>query len=261
MDEIIRVKNSSYGKYEELLIRRDNLIKESFQLEMDYMREFGDEILKLFELKLTCIRKKKTITYCQAIANRGEAINQNELQDYLLKEMAAYQAQLNEMVDNNNAAKKSATISQIELMQIKKIHRRLAKVLHPDINPLTEKNEKLMDLWQRIMLAYSCNNLKDLQELELLVNAALDELGKDGVIEIDIPNIDEKISKVEEEIAQIINTDPYLYKFLLQDENAVEEKHKALNEEMKIYEDYEKQLDELLQGLIDSGVTFVWEMN
>ncbi len=63
MNDIIRVKNVSYDRYEELLMRRDAIKKEAFQYERAYVREFGDLILEIFQMKLECIRKKKTIEF------------------------------------------------------------------------------------------------------------------------------------------------------------------------------------------------------
>ena len=91
-DEIIRVSNSSYAKYEELLTRRDEVRKQAFQYERAYVREFGDLILQVFQIKIECIRKKKTIEYCQAFTNRGQSVDQNALQEYLQKELEEYQA-------------------------------------------------------------------------------------------------------------------------------------------------------------------------
>lgn len=260
MDEIIHVKNTSYSRYEELLMRRDNLKKEAFQWDREYIRVFGDKILKVFEIKLECIRKKKTISFCQAIANHGGTVDQEELQKYLQEEMAEYQARLDAMVEDNKAAKDTHEISQIDILEIKKIYRKLAKQLHPDINPKTSEIEELQDLWERISIAYKCNKLKDMKELEILAAAVLKSLGE-GKIEIEIPNIDEKIAEVEAEIENIRNTDPYMYKFILEDEDAVEEKNKALDEEYASYDEYGKQLDEILQALMANGVTFTWRMN
>ena len=259
MDELIRVKNTSYARYEELLMRRDKLKKEAFQWEMEYIREFGDRILKVFELKLSCIRKKKTISFCQAIANRGGVVDQNELQEFLAQEMAAYQAQLESMIEENNASKEMNEVPERDLLKIKKIYHKLAKQLHPDINPMTNQNEKLKELWQRVSIAYNCNNLKEMMEVEILVNAAIKELGT-GNIEIEIPNIDEKIKELEAEIKKITETDPYMYKFLLEDPEAVQAKKDSLDEELKTYEEYEKQLDEILEGLMANGVTVIWRM-
>lgn len=260
MNDIIRVKNVSYDRYEELLMRRDAIKKEAFQYERAYVREFGDLILEIFQMKLECIRKKKTIEFFQAAANHGQSVDQNQLQEYLQKELAAFREQLNGMVADAEAAKNSSQVTEVELLQIKKIYHKMVKQIHPDINPMVEKSEKLQELWQRVIVAYNCNDLKLMQETEVLITKALEQMGNE-IIDVEIPNIDEKIEELEAEIIKIRETDPYQYKFLLEDPEAVEEKKNSLKEEKKSYEEYGNQLDEILNGLLENGVSFTWRMN
>ena len=84
-DNIIRVKSAAFLLYEELLMERDELLKEVFQYERAYIREFGELILQVFEMKLECIRKKKTIEYCQSFINKGKSIDSDALKEYLQK--------------------------------------------------------------------------------------------------------------------------------------------------------------------------------
>ena len=56
MADIIKVKNTAYSKYEEVLLRRDNLRKEAEHYHMEYIRVFGDLITDAFEKKIECIR-------------------------------------------------------------------------------------------------------------------------------------------------------------------------------------------------------------
>ena len=259
-DELIRVNNSSYGKYEDLLFKRDALRKEAYLYDRAYIREFGDLILELFELKLDCIRKKKTIEYCQIFVNKGQSVDQDALQAYLQKEMEEYQRQLDDMIEDNEAAKKSRKISEADLLKIKRIYHRLVKKIHPDINPMTEATDELLCLWMRLRAAYNCNDLKEMEEVEVLVNALLEKLDL-GTIDINIPDIEEKIAELEEEIETIKNTDPYRYKYLLEDIVSVRQKKEELEKEIKEYKEYGKQLDEILDGLIKKGVKITWRMN
>lgn len=258
--EIIRVSNSSYAKYEDLLIRRDEVKKLAFQYERAYVREFGDLILEVFQLKLDSIRKKKTIEYCQIFANRGESIDQNALQAYLAKELAEYMEQLEGMIKDNEAAKNNSKVTEADMLKIKRIYHHLVKKIHPDINPLTNKHEELKGLWQRMIVAYNCNDLKEMEEIEVLVNALLDKLDLE-TIDITIPDIDDKIAELEKEIERITTTDPYLYKDILEDPDAIFQKKEGLRKEIKEYEDYGKQLDEILNRLLQNGVTLTWRMN
>jgi hypothetical protein len=83
MEELVRVKNSSYERYEELILRRDNVCKESFVYEIEYTKVFGKLIVAVFEEQLNCVRKKKTIEFCQAAVNHGKDVEQKELQDFV----------------------------------------------------------------------------------------------------------------------------------------------------------------------------------
>jgi len=260
MNEIIRVKNISYDRYEELLMRRDAVKKEAFIYEREYVREFGDLILEVFQMKLECIRKKKTIEFCQAALNHGNKVDQDLLKEYLDNELSALKAQLNDMIVDAENAKNAGTATEIELLQIKKIYHRMVKKIHPDINPMVNKSEELRELWQRVITAYNCNDLKLMQETEVLITKALEQMGNE-TIDIEIPDIDEKISELEAEIRKIRETDPYQYKFLLEDPEAVREKKNSLQEEKNSYEEYGNQLEEILNGLMGSGVSITWRMN
>lgn len=260
-DEIIKLSNSSYSKYEELLTRRDEVRKQAFQYERAYVREFGDLILQIFQIKVECIRKKKTIEYCQVYINRGQSVDQDALQKHLQKELEGYQIQLDNMIKDNEAAKKHEHVSEADMLKIKRIYHKLVKKIHPDINPITSENEELMGLWERLLIAYNCNDLKEMEEAEVLVNAVLEKLNL-VTIDITIPNIDEKIEEIQAEIDKIMSTDPYQYKLLLEDSEAVEQKKQELRDELKEYEDYGKQLDEMLDGMfLNGGLTIKWQMN
>lgn len=260
MNEIIRVKHASFDRYEELLMKRDAVHKEAFQHERAYVREFGDMILEVFRLKLECIRKKKTIEFCQMAANHGKSVDQEKLQEYLRNELAAMQEQLDGMIKDAEASRKTEKVSEIELLQIKKIYHKMVKIIHPDINPKVAQSIKLQELWQRMVVAYNCNDLKEMQETEVLITKTLEQMGNE-TIEIEVPNIEEKIAELEAEIKHIRETDPYQYKFLLDDPEAISEKKKTLCEEKKSYEEYGNQLEEILQGIVESGVSFTWRMN
>ena len=260
MQEIIKVKNSSYGRYEELLLRRDAIKKEGYQLEIGYAREFGELIIAVFEEQIKCVKKKKTIEFCQAAANRGKTVNQAELQSFVERETEKLKNNLDDMIQDYETSKAAIRITEADKIKIKQLYHKMVKQIHPDINPMVEDSEELKSIWQRTVIAYNCNDLKLLQELEVLMSKALESI-TNGQIEIEIPDIEDKIAELEKEIREIMETDPYQYKFLLGDKDAVAEKKQSLEEELKQYKDYGEQLDELLNGLLSNGVSITWEMN
>ncbi len=259
-NEMIRIDDSAYARYEALLVKRDAVRKSAFQYEQEYIREFGELILAVFEKKIECIRKKKTVEYCQYFINRGKAVDQATLQEYLKAELEEYEAQLAGMMQDLENARKSTKITEAELLKIKRIYHRLVKKIHPDINPETERCGELNALWHRLVIAYDCNDLKEMEETEVLINALLEKLEIDTA-RIVIPDIREKTAELEREIEQIKSKDPYRYKDILESDEAVTQKKAELKAELQEYADYSDQLEEMLKGYLKGRMKITWRMN
>lgn len=257
MNEMIKAGDASHNRYVELLLRKSALRKECFLLEQEYTRAFGEDILALYRLQIECAKKKKTIEYCQKAVNRGEEPDEKELQAFILKETKDLREHFRSLSEDYENAKSSGQVTEVELTRIRKIYRRQAKLLHPDLHPEVAKSEELCELWNRIAAAYACNDLKELEELEVLVASALAENEADQW-KIEIPNIEEKIRELEAEITKIMDTDPYQYKFLLEDDEAVKEKKNALWVEIESYKEYESRLDEMLTDVLPTGMIVFW---
>lgn len=128
------------------------------------------------------------------------------------------------------------------------------------MNPKTNEIPELKELWQRIVVSYRANDLEELEEAEILVNKFLVDHHLDGN-EIKIQDIDTKIEKLKEQIQKIKETNPYKYRFLLQDQEAVQNKKRELQKELEEYRVYEQELDQLLEQMMKNGVSFLWRMN
>ena len=128
------------------------------------------------------------------------------------------------------------------------------------MNPKTNEIPELKELWQRIVVSYRANDLEELEEAEILVNKFLVDHHLDGN-EIKIQDIDTKIEKLKEQIQKIKETNPYQYRFLLQDQEAVQNKKRELQKQLEEYRVYEQELDQLLEQMMKNGVSFLWRMN
>ena len=245
MGEMIKGENRAYEKYEEVLIRRDNLKKEAAQYHHEFIRVFGDYITESFKLKIECIKKKKMISYCQKLENQGKKILSSSLEAFIEKEMADYQAELDAMILDVNAARSAGTISTMDLKRIKEIYYGLVKLLHPDLHPELADDEQIKEYWKKIEIAYRHNHLDDMQELDIVVRTYLKRRGFDD-LDIEVEDVEAKIKRVEDEITEIITTNPYLYKILLNDERSVKEKTIEYKDEIESYKSYSERLDEIL---------------
>ena len=248
-------------EYEELLLRRDQLFRESGSYMTAYTQEFGDLITANFELKVECIMKKKTISYCRKRMNRGLAIDTTRIQTEIDQEMTLYYTQLREMLDDTERAKKAGTISEYRLSRAKKIYRRLTKILHPDINKKTAENKNLMELWTRIAEAYQKSDVDELDDLEVLVRRAMEAMG-DNSFELNLDDIETRIKRLENQINEILTTEPYIYGEILRDEKKKLSYREQLQAEHDDYEQYLKSLTKALDEMLrEGGVTLVWQMN
>ena len=258
MSELINAGRAEYDRYEELLLRKSALLKECLLLEAEYTRIFGEAILELRRLQIECAKKKKTIEFCQASLNRGEEPDEAALQEFISRATREMREHFRQMAAEYERAKDGAKVSEAQIAQIRKIYRRAAKLLHPDLHPEVAESEELKELWNRICAAYSCNDLKELEELEVLAAAALAD--RDGVEwKVEVPDLEEKIRNLEAEIAGIMDRDPYQFRFLLEDPDAVEEKMSSLREETELYRGYAARLDEKLAEVLPPGMIIVWD--
>ena len=255
--EIVYKEDGRYSEYENLLMERDRYRKEAELALRAYIREFGEQITAVFKQKIVCIERKKMLSHCMIYFNRGESVDLKKVQARIRVEMTEYQEQLNAMIADNEACKQFKRIAEADVLRIKQIYRSIARKLHPDLNPLTEQHEELLELWRRNITAYQCNDLAELEALEVLVERALEALGQ-GRTTITLPDIDEKIKKLYVEIEKIKSTDPYLYNRLLNDSELIKEKKQELDTELKEYEEYSAQLDQELKKFIMEGGTFTW---
>ncbi len=259
--EIVKRENPQYDEYEALLLTRDQLEREAGSFWTAYLAEFGQLEADVFEEKVECIRKKKIIAYYQTALNRGAAIDQDAMQAWLAEEMQEYQAQLKSMIEDVKTARASKTASPYQIRRIREIYRRIARKIHPDTHPGTDRDETLSDLWEQCVKAYHANDLKRISELEVLVNRAVREQGGEPG-RIDVPDLTDRIRELKEEIEQIRSTSPYTLRYLLEDQEAVAVKKKALSDELETYIRYRHELEDVTRKLLqESGVSIRWRMN
>ncbi|MBR6384240.1 MAG: hypothetical protein IKS56_09705 [Lachnospiraceae bacterium] len=254
-------KEELLARYEELLLQKEQYIKDGNSYRISYVKEFGELTAEVFKAKMECIRLKKTIAFCQREINAGKKIDVEAMNKSIELDMLAYKAELQSILKENKEASECETVTRYDFMVAKQIYRRLAKKLHPDINKMTEKEPKLKNLWNEVMNAYYKNDADRLEELEVLVNAALKELGEE-VPDVDIEDLEDRIEALEIKIGMIVSDKPYTYGELLLDDEKVKQEKEKMNKELKEYQDYALELEEILsQLLLEGGATLTWRMN
>lgn len=245
MNNIVVAKDESYDEYKKLLIRKDTVSKDASQCRIAYLKRFGDLIIKSLEMKTKCIEKKKIIAYCQKIINLGGTLNQVEIDRYIDEVMEDYYTKLKKILNEKRSLDYLKPIPESSVRMVKKIYLEIAKKIHPDMNPKLKDNQKVMELWNRAVIAYECNDLNEIKEIRDMVLAYLESIGYEGN-DVVIENIEEKIEKLKKEIDRICGSDPYQYKYFLEDDVLCREKEDDLNDEIKEYEEYIAELEKII---------------
>lgn len=249
----LEISDNKIDTYKNLLLRRDSLKKESKLIWLEYVRKFGNLIEELLKVKIECISLKKKIAYCQTRLNRNEIILSSEMESTVETELADFYEELGKIQNIKNSA--GAPISDYEYLQIKKLYRKIAMMVHPDINPELFDKLEIAELWDKAKNAYLANDYEQLKETEFLIVQAIKKYSGTEK-KLDIENIDEKIETVRKDVEKIVSTDPYQYKFLLENAELVEEEQILLKEEIESYRQY---IDELSK--IFSQFTITEEIN
>ena len=245
MKKLAKVKAASYERYSELLLKKDELKKEAEEIQNDYSVVFGELKTLLFKERMECVKKRKIISYCQRQMVEDKQIIEAELNSFVDQAMQELNDTLQAMIDQNEKSKKLENIDKATIKKIKTIYFRIAKLIHPDMKPELKDDETIKDLWNRTLVAQKQNQLKEIEEVEFLVKKYLDSIsGKKRHVEI--PDVEEKIARLIEEIEEIKTTNPYLYKYLLANEDAVNEEKKSILSEIDEYKRYGEELDSLI---------------
>ena len=247
------IDEAKTNRYKELLIRRDTLKKECELIWLQYVKTFGTLLETLFRQKIECIALKKKITYCQSRQNRKESVDFNEMERSVQAELTDYYDALKEICEAKDV--ETTPVSPCDMLQIKKLYRKIASLIHPDLHPELFQRRDIQELWQQAKAAYASNDLAALQDAEFLILEAIGSTPDCKAPEA-IENIDKRIAALQEEIAQIIATQPYQYKFILLDSSLVAEEQQLLTEEIASYQSYRQELQEHYQELLDYFAQF-----
>lgn len=246
MENIIKVKNISYERYGELLLQKESLKKEAEQYQIQYNEIFNILNNDTYEAKMECVKKRKIVSYCKNLTELGSLIFRKDLEEYIEKAMQEYKDALNYIFKEDKITNEIKNNHEDRSKKIKTIYRQLARLIHPDMNSDLKDNKVIQDLWNRTCIAYNCSNLEEIEELEVLINRYLESINH-YYIEIEIPNVDEKIFDLNREIEKIIHTNPYQYKYVISDRNMIVKKKEELLKELSDYKRYLNELNKQIE--------------
>lgn len=239
-----------------LLLERDELqFVICKNIETEYMLKLGSIEYKAYEAQCAALRLKRKIDLIQAKKNRQEKIIISAIEETLDEEFAEYQKQLDEQIDKVNAAikrSKAEVLSDEENKELKKLYRKIAKALHPDINP--DVSEAQVQLFDNAVSAYKSGDLGTLRIIsEMVGNNPLSEQHKDAMTQLveERERLEGLLESIRESIENIKSEYPYTMKDILEDTKKTEQKKQELESVIEQYNElisiYKAKIEEMLR--------------
>ena len=239
-----------------LLLERDELqFVICKNIETEYMLKLGSIEYKAYEAQCAALRLKRKIDLIQAKKNRQEKIIISAIEETLDEEFAEYQKQLDEQIDKVNAAikrSKAEVLTDEENKELKKLYRKIAKALHPDINP--DVSEAQVQLFDNAVSAYKSGDLGTLRIIsEMVGNNPLPEQHKDAMTQLveERERLEGLLESIRESIENIKSEYPYTMKDILEDTKKTEQKKQELESVIEQYNElisiYKAKIEEMLR--------------
>jgi len=237
-----------------LLVDRDTLVHTvKTNIETDYQLKIGGKQYALFMRRIESLRLKRKLEILQAAVNRGEMLEDCNIEDQLDKEFAEWQRQANDLLARIEQAEFNANLplhTAEGTAELKKLYRALAKKIHPDLNPGQSIDHA--NLWLRVVDAYSKGNLQELRILTLMAEDFRDESPSMNTLEKlkqNCQRLRDGIMALINQLAQIKAQFPFPIAEQLKDEAWVLEQNREMDgmiiEWQKSIKQYQQAIEEL----------------
>lgn len=204
-----------------------------------YYSKLGALECRIFNLQLECRTLQQQIELAMQKLNHGEALTQqclDEIERQVKVALTDWQTQLvSQLQTLNNSQEYLAglvPVNPAEAQRAKLAYRRLARLLHPDINP--DQQSLFEQYWPTIQNAYREYDADMLEALLHTVDQALSATPSAETDEALIARLSELVKRHTEKLVELSHAMPFCFAELLKDDAWVAAQQAALEDEFEV---------------------------
>lgn len=225
----------------------------------NYQKTIGYLEVNLYKWQLKARRAKRKFSHAQAAVNKGEVIVLDSIESELDAEFTEWETKLSTLLDNQlkllETLSGSRPLSPSATRELKALHKKLIKRLHPDLHPgLSEKTQRFF------LLAQSAYENGDLAMLHAIDTATEDhevvetslELAEDE-LEIEITMAEAQLNIAREKLEVLKSSHPYTLSDLLNDPIKLTKRTKELEDEIERQKEVSRSYEEKVADLMGGG--------
>lgn len=225
----------------------------------NYAKSIGYLETDLYKWQLRARRAKRKYSHVQAAANKGEAIALDSIENKLDEEFTEWEAKLSTLLGEQlrllEALSGSRPLSPTATRELKALHKKLIKRLHPDLHPgLTEEAQRFFLLAQGAyengdltMLRAIDTATEDYEEAETPPALAEDEL------EIEIVMVEAQLNIALEKLEALKSSRPYILSDFLDDPIKLTKRKKELEDDIEYQKEVCRRFEEKVANLVEGG--------
>ena len=250
--------------YAALVAERDEMQNsEGPRLTALYMEAVGQlqyEILVL-QYEIALLKQKRDLL--QAYKNRREKPDMGKVEEQVEQTAKTYNERIYQEEEKIKQAKEYIKEQQEEEQkgqedskrELRDLYRKLVHRLHPDLHP--EQTEWERELFLKVQDAYEKGDLDRLRELAEQLEAGMptDAVENDTTEEWEerINRLKEEITKIREEIADMLKQFPFTYRNKLNDQEWIDETQAMLRKEIENLEKEKARLEQIVSIMEKGG--------
>lgn len=261
--ELMKELNAMKNALAQLLAEKEYmLVYDTVRLEAEYMEKVGHLEYTIFHLDLKLKKLLRKIEIVRSKIAGNEAIDLKQIDAQIEWEFSKSKEEDKKrsehmcFVEEEN--KKQKKLSKENQKTLKEMYYKLAKKLHPDINP--DITEQELALWHRVQRAYENRDLEEMTMLYEMYEQVLElesELTEREEIVKRIEKIRELIHLTLADIAAIKTTFPFTFEEKLKDDDWLFGKN-AINNQLhrQLKEEYSMNYELLRTMLASVGILY-----